>query len=139
MLGRLAVDFVGVLQGAGDGLHVLLDALGPGLDVADLLEAAAEAVHQGQPLLRLSGEFGGVGVQFFGLGVQSLLVEVGLGHAHIQVVDEGVAQLIGGLTRLPTTAFLDLAADVGALLVFLHQVGEHLDYIGILMNHTGND
>ena len=34
---RFSVNFVDVFEGAGDGLHVDLDGLGPVLDVAQLL------------------------------------------------------------------------------------------------------
>ena len=77
-VGSLAVDLVGVLEGGGDGLEVGLDGLGPGLDVAELLEGAVESVDQLEPGLRLRREVCGVRVELLGLGVQALLVQVSL-------------------------------------------------------------
>ena len=40
--------------------------------------------------LRLLGKVGGVEVQLLGLRVQAFLIEIGLGHTHVQMVHQGL-------------------------------------------------
>ena len=54
--GGLAVDLVGVLEGAGHGPHVSLDGPRPALHVPNLLEAGVETVDQLEPGRGLLGE-----------------------------------------------------------------------------------
>lgn len=52
-----------VLQGGGEVLHVLVNGLGPVLNVAELFQRRVEVVNQAQPLRGLLGELGCLGLK----------------------------------------------------------------------------
>ena len=53
------------------------------LDVPELFEGVVEGVDERDPILSLTGKLGGVRMQPFRLGVQPLLVKIGLGYADV--------------------------------------------------------
>lgn len=74
---------VGILQSTGYCPHVCLYALGPILNVAQLLQGMIEVVNKVQPIARLLCKVGGIGVQLLRFSVKLFLVEVCLCYPEI--------------------------------------------------------